>query len=78
MVWHLTRDADGDTGYGLYAGTTKTRHAGDYAYMYIADFTTQRVQMVRSEDITAVIAETTFDEFSENPFRLSSDLLLEA
>lgn len=77
MVSHLTRDADGDTGYGLYAGTIKTRHGGDYPYMYIVDFPAGKVQMVRSEDITAVLAETTFDDFAKNPFRLSSDLLLE-
>lgn len=78
MLTHLTRDAgDGDTGYGIYAGTEATPHAGDYSYMYIADFTTGKVQMVDQRDITDVLGEVTFDEFVRNPFLINSDLLLE-
>lgn len=78
MLTHLTRDAgDGDTGYGIYAGTETTRHGGDYGFIYLVDFPTNTVRMVRSSDITSVISEAKFDEFIRNPFVLSSDRLLE-
>lgn len=78
MLTHLTRDAgDGDTGYGIYAGTETTPHAGDYRYIYIVDFTTQKVQMVDHGDITNVYGEATFEEFVRNPFLINSDLLME-
>ena len=76
MVSHLTRDAEGEYGYGLYAGTTKTRHGGDYGYIYIVDFPSRKVQAVRQEDITSIISEVDFDEFVKDPLRLSSDMLL--
>ena len=78
MLTHLTRDAgDGDTGYGIYAGTETTPHGGDYDFLYLVDFPTRRVRMVYSRDITSVIADATFDEFIRNPMVLSSDRLLE-
>ena len=78
MLTHLTRDAgDGDTGYGISAGTSRTSVAGDYDFMYIVDFPTRTVRMVYARDITSVISEATFDEFIRNPFVLSSDRLLE-
>lgn len=77
MLTHLTRDAGlGDTGYGIYAGTEATRHGGDYPYMYIVDFPTQRVLKVNQYDATEVLAETTFAEFIRNPFCLSEDEVL--
>lgn len=78
MLTHLTRDAgDGDTGYGIYAGTETTPHAGDYRYTYIVDFATGKVQMVEATNIAEVYGEVTFDEFVRNPFLINSDLLME-
>jgi hypothetical protein len=78
MLTHLTRDAgEGDTGYGISAGTSRTSVAGDYDFMYIVDFPTRKVQLVYSTDLTNVISEAGFDEFIRNPFVLSSDRLLE-
>jgi hypothetical protein len=77
MLTHLTRDAGlGDTGYGIYAGTETTPHAGDYSYMYLVDFPKGKVLKVNQRDITDVLGEVRFDEFLRNPFLLSEDEVL--
>lgn len=77
LLTHLTRHAgDGDTGYGIYAGNENMPHGGDYRFVYIVDFTTQRVQLVNHDDITEVYGEATFDAFAANPFVITDIGLL--